>query len=81
MELGPERQGEKQLSHLGQAEYVAAREEAARAAERAAAAESAQRAAEDAQRAAEDRLECLQRGVEDAVTADGSSTESEGGAS
>ena len=66
VELGPERQGEKQLSHLGQAEYVAAREEAARAAERAAAAESAQRAAEDAQRAAEDRLECLQRGVEDA---------------
>ena len=66
VELSPERQGEKQLSHLGQAEYVAAREEAARATERAAAAEGAQRAAEDAQRAAEDRLECLQRGVEDA---------------
>lgn len=66
IELDEDRQGEKQLSHLGQAEYVAAREEAARAAERAAAAESAQRAAEDAQRAAEDRLECLQRGVEDA---------------
>lgn len=66
VELDPAQQGEKQLSHLGQAEYVAAREEAARAAERAAAAESAQRAAEDAQRAAEDRLECLQRGVEDA---------------
>ena len=73
VELGPERQGEKQLSHLGQAEYVAAREEAARATERAAAAkgarraaEEAQRAAEDAQRAAEGRLECLQRGVEDA---------------
>ncbi|KUH57599.1 hypothetical protein AUL39_10700 [Tractidigestivibacter scatoligenes] len=59
VELDPAQQGEKQLSHLGQAEYVAAREEAARAAERAAAAESAQRAAED-------RLECLQRGVEDA---------------
>lgn len=66
VELDPAQQGEKQLSHLGQAEYVAAREEAARAAERAAAAESAQRAAEDAQRAAEARLECLQRGVEDA---------------
>lgn len=66
VELDPERQGEKQLSHLGQAEYVAAREEAARAAERAAAAESAQRVAEDAQRVAQDRLECLQRGVEDA---------------
>lgn len=59
VELDPAQQGEKQLSHLGQAEYVAAREEAARAAERAAAAESAQRAAEA-------RLECLQRGVEDA---------------
>lgn len=66
VELDPAQQGEKQLSHLGQAEYVAAREEAARAVERAAAAESAQRAAEDAQRAAEARLECLQRGVEDA---------------
>ena len=66
VELDPAQQGEKQLSHLGQAEYVAAREEAARATERAAAAEGAQRAAEDAQRAAEDRLECLQRGVEDA---------------
>ena len=66
VELDPAQQGEKQLSHLGQAEYVAAREEAARAAERAAAAESAQRVAEDAQRVAEDRLECLQRGVEDA---------------
>jgi hypothetical protein len=66
VELGPERQGEKQLSHLGQAEYVAAREEAARATERAAAAEDARRAAEDARRVAEDRLECLQRGVEDA---------------
>ena len=73
VELDQEQQGEKQLSHLGQAEYVAAREEAARAAERAAAAEDArraaeevQRAAEEAQRAAQDRLECLQRGVEDA---------------
>lgn len=66
VELGPERQGEKQLSHLGQAEYMAAREEAARATERAAAAEDARRAAEGAQRVAEDRLECLQRGVEDA---------------
>lgn len=66
VELDPGQQGEKQLSHLGQAEYVAAREEAARAAERAAAAEDARRAAEEAQRAAEDRLECLQRGVEDA---------------
>ena len=66
VELDPAQQGEKQLSHLGQAEYVAAREEAARAAERAAEAEDARRAAESAQRAAEDRLECLQRGVEDA---------------
>ena len=71
--LDPEQQGEKQLSHLGQAEYRAARDEAARATERAAAAEDArkvaegaQRAAEDAQRAAEERLECLQRGVSDA---------------
>lgn len=66
VELGPERQGEKQLSHLGQAEYVAAREEAARATERAAAAESARMAAEGAQRAAEDRLECLQATLGDA---------------
>lgn len=66
VELDPGQQGEKQLSHLGQAEYVAAREEAAKATERAAAAEDARRAAEEAQRAAEDRLECLQRGVEDA---------------
>ena len=66
VELGPERQGEKQLSHLGQAEYLAAREEAARAAERAAAAESARMAAEGAQRAAEDRLECLQATLGDA---------------
>ena len=66
VELDPGQQGEKQLSHLGQAEYVAAREETARAAERASAAEDARRAAEEAQRAAEDRLECLQRGVEDA---------------
>lgn len=71
--LDPEQQGEKQLSHLGQAEYRAARDEAVRATERAAAAEDArkvaegaQRAAEDAQRAAEERLECLQRGVSDA---------------
>lgn len=73
VELDQEQQGEKQLSHLGQAEYVAAREEAARAAERAAAAEgarraaeSAQRAAEDAQRAAKNRLECLQAAERDA---------------
>ena len=66
VELGPERQGEKQLSHLGQAEYLAAREEAARATERAAAAESARMAAEGAQRAAEDRLECLQATLGDA---------------
>lgn len=66
VELDPAQQGEKQLSHLGQAEYVAAREEAARAAERAADAAKAAQAAEMAQKAAEDRLECLQRGVEDA---------------
>lgn len=54
VELDQERQGEKQLSHLGQAEYVAAREEARRASERASAAEGARRAAESAQRAAED---------------------------
>ena len=73
VELDQEQQGEKQLSHLGQAEYVAAREEAARAAERAAAAEgarraaeSARRAAEEAQRAAQDRLECLQAAERDA---------------
>ena len=73
VELDQEQQGEKQLSHLGQAEYVAAREEAARAAERAAAAEgarraaeSAQRAAEDAQRTAKNRLECLQAAERDA---------------
>lgn len=66
VELDPGQQGEKQLSHLGQAEYVAAREEAARAAERAAAAEDARRAAEEAQRAAQDRLECLQAAERDA---------------
>lgn len=66
VELDQEQQGEKQLSHLGQAEYVAAREEAARAAERAAAAEDARRAAEEAQRAAQDRLECLQAAERDA---------------
>lgn len=66
VELDPGQQGEKQLSHLGQAEYVAAREEAARAAERAAAAEDARRAAEEAQKAAQDRLECLQAAERDA---------------
>lgn len=66
VELDPGQQGEKQLSHLGQAEYVAAREEAARATERAAAAEDARRAAEEAQRAAQDRLECLQAAERDA---------------
>lgn len=64
--LDPEQQGEKQLSHLGQAEYRAACDEAARATERAAAAEERADRAESAQRAAEDRLECLQRGVSDA---------------
>lgn len=66
VELDPGQRGEKQLSHLGQAEYVAAREEAARATERAAAAEDARRAAEEAQRAAQDRLECLQAAERDA---------------
>lgn len=66
VELDPGQQGEKQLSHLGQAEYVAAREEARRATERAAAAEDARRAAEGAQRDAQDRLECLQAAERDA---------------
>ena len=71
--LPSEERGRRELSRLNDRQYrdaMAERErasaEAASASERAAAAESAQRAAEDAQRAAEDRLECLQRGVEDA---------------
>lgn len=71
VELDPAQQGEKQLSRLGQAEYVAAREEAARAAERAAgadkaaqAAERAQKAAERAQKAAEDRKRASEAAAE-----------------
>lgn len=71
--LPSEERGRRELSRLNDRQYrdaMAERERAsamaASASERAAAAESAQRAAEDAQRAAEDRLECLQRGVEDA---------------
>lgn len=71
--LPSEERGRRELSRLNDRQYrdaMAERErasaEAASASERAAAAESAQRVAEDAQRAAEDRLECLQRGVEDA---------------
>lgn len=78
--LPSEERGRRELSRLDDRQYrdaMAERErasaEAASASERAAAAEGArraaegaQKAAEDAQRAAEDRLECLQRGVEDA---------------
>lgn len=71
--LPSEERGRRELSRLDDRQYrdaMAERErasaEAASASERAAAAEGARRAAEDAQRAAQDRLECLQRGVEDA---------------
>lgn len=71
--LPSEERGRRELSRLNDRQYrdaMAERErasaEAASASERAAAAEGARRAAEDAQRVAQDRLECLQRGVEDA---------------
>lgn len=71
--LPSEERGRRELSRLNDRQYrdaMAERErasaEAASASERAAATEDARRAAEEAQRAAQDRLECLQRGVEDA---------------
>ena len=71
--LPSEERGRRELSRLNDRQYrdaMAERERAsamaASASERAAAAEGARRAAEEAQRAAQDRLECLQRGVEDA---------------
>lgn len=53
--LDQEQQGEKQLSHLGQEEYGAAKDEARKAAERASEARKAAERAESAQKAAESR--------------------------
>lgn len=53
--LDQEQQGEKQLSHLGQEEYRAAKDEARRAAEKASEARKAAETAERAQKAAEVR--------------------------
>lgn len=55
VELDPAQQGEKQLSHLGQAEYMAAKDEARKASEKASEARKAAETAERVRRAAESR--------------------------
>ena len=64
VELDPAQQGEKQLSHLGQEEYRAAKDEARRAAEKASEARKAAETAERAQKAAEDRKRASEAAAE-----------------
>ena len=64
VELDPAQQGEKQLSHLGQAEFMAAKDEARKAAEKASEARKAAQAAERAQKAAEDRKRASEAAAE-----------------